>query len=237
MRRFWCLALAVLFCFGGCGTANADTAPLKTAITGQGFKTNSKFTLNITFGEEEKATLLFAMGSFEADYENNTLSAEMARTVLASASRVSLSYDGSVCKTTVDGEEHTEEMTPEAVFGGLIYTRPFLPEDLENSRVTLSSDGLYTVKCKTADSTRLFGLLGDDIYQIAKINVPKKEKMYCSDAVFTYRIKDGKICDYGLSYEVHLFETPPYIPNQKVDESDYELVLWVDFSASYEEIQ
>ena len=79
----------------------------------------------------------------------------------------------------------------------------------------------------------LFSLLGDDIYSIAYINVPRKDKMYCEDAVFTYRIKDGAISDYSLAFTAHLFDTPPYVPGKDVDESGYELELFVEFNVSY----
>ena len=150
------------------------------------------------------------MGSFDADYEKNTLSAEMTRTVLASAAKVELEYDGTTCTTIIDGEEHTGVMSPEALFDSLLYARPAVPD--EGSRIS-------AVKCKNPDSNALFSLLGDDIYSIAYINVPRKDKMYCEDAVFTYRIKDGAISDYSLAFTAHLYDTPPYVPGNDVDES------------------
>ena len=173
------------------------------------------------------------MGSFDADYEKNTLSAEMTRTVLASAAKVELEYDGTTCTTIIDGEEHTGEMSPEALFDSLLYARPAVPDEGSKISASLSADGLYTVKCKNPDSNALFSLLGDDIYSIAYINVPRKDKMYCEDAVFTYRIKDGVISDYSLAFTAHLFDTPPYVPGKDVDESGYELELFVEFNVSY----
>ena len=144
-----------------------------------------------------------------------------------------LEYDGTTCTTIIDGEEHTGEMSPEALFDSLLYARPAVPDEGSKISASLSADGLYTVKCKNPDSNALFSLLGDDIYSIAYINVPRKDKMYCEDAVFTYRIKDGAISDYSLAFTAHLFDTPPYVPGKDVDESGYELELFVEFNVSY----
>jgi len=225
------IAACMLFLYS-CGGDNADLSPVSAALASPPAAVKSDFTLNIRFGDE-LTTLLFAMGSFDADYQKNTVTAKMSRTVLASASTVELSYDGKTCVTTVDGEKHSEETAHDEIFGSLIYARPLMPSDGLKFTSSLSADGLYTVKCKNPDSKQLFGLLGDDIYTIAYIKTPKKDKMYCTDAVFTYRVKDGKISDYSLSYTAHLFDTPPYVPGIKVDESDYELELFVEFTAQY----
>ena len=124
-------------------------------------------------------------------------------------------------------------MSPEALFDSLIYARPSVPDEGSKISASLSADGLYTVKCKSPDSNALFSLLGDDIYSVAYINVPQKDKMYCEDAVFTYRISDGVISDYSLSFTAHLLDTPPYVPGKGVDDSDYELELFVEFNVSY----
>lgn len=232
MKRLALTVIAVcmlLFC--GCG-GDADVTPVISAVQSPPDRLHCNFTFNIRFGEE-LSTLLFSMGSFDADYAQNMLSAQLTRTVLASAAAVTLEYDGKICVTTIEGEEHTYEMTPEEVFGGMVYARPLFPDGKYSA--TLSSDGLYTVKCKAPDSAKLFALLGDDIYSIAYIKAPLRDKMYCSDAVFTYRLKDGIITDYSLSFTAHLFDTPPYVPGVKVDESDYELELDVEFTASYQQ--
>ena len=228
------LMMAVAVClliFSGCG-GTVDITPIREAVANAPEQAHGSFTANIRFGDE-LATLLFSMGSFDADYEKNTLSAEMTRTVLASAAKVELEYDGTTCTTIIDGEEHTGEMSPEALFGSLLYARPAVPDEGSKISASLSADGLYTVKCKNPDSNALFSLLGDDIYSIAYINVPRKDKMYCEDAVFTYRIKDGAISDYSLAFTAHLFDTPPYVPGKDVDESGYELDLFVEFNVSY----
>lgn len=225
------VAAACMLLFCSCG-GDADITPVSEAIENAPDQVHGSFTLNIRFGDE-LATLLFSMGSFDADYGNNTVSAQMTRTVLAAAAAVTLEYDGETCVTTIDGEEHSSAMTPEELFGGMIYARPMLPSDGVKYSVSVSSDGLYTVKCKKPDSAKLFSLLGDDIYAISYINNPQRDKMYCTDAVFTYRVKNGVITDYSLSYKVHLFDTPPYVPGVKVDESDYELELDVQFTARY----
>ncbi len=233
MKRLTLVVIAacmLLFC--SCGGDNVDLNPLNIALDAPPAAVSANFTMNIRFGDE-LTTLLFAMGSFDADYSVNTVSAKMSRTVLASASAVELHYDGKTCVTVVDGEEHSEETAPDEIFGSLIYARPFMPTGDLKYTSSLSADGLYTVKCKKPDSQQLFDLLGDDIYSIAYISNPKKDKMYCTDAVFTYRLKDGKISDYSLSYTAHLFDTPPYVPGIKVDESDYELELYVEFTAQY----
>ncbi len=219
------LAIFNVSCGGG-----ADISPVSDAIAGRGDTSSARFTLNIQIADV-KTTIMYSQGSFDADYKNNTLVAQMATTVLATPAAITLEYDGETLKKTENNTESTQKLEAEALFGGLTYVRPFLPEsDFKSDE---SVDGLYTVNWKSPDSAMLLALLGDGIYNMCAIKTPIKDKAFCEDVVMTYRVSDGMITDFSMAFTAHLFETPPYVPGKDVDESDYELELTVEYTAAY----
>lgn len=227
--RLCCLALCLALTLAACA-GSADCTAVSEALDNAPAERTGKFVLNVRFGDE-LTTLLFSMGDYTAD--SSSLSAKLTQTVLGTASAVTLEYADGVCAVTTDGETTSSERAADELLTTLPYTRPFLPPDIAD--VKTSSDGsgtLYTVESRGDDSEKLFSLFGDGIYAMSLIKTPRKEKMHCENAVYTYRVSDGAVTYFGLSFTMYLYDTPPYVPGVAQNEDDYTLELFVDFNVT-----
>ncbi|MEG2003869.1 MAG: hypothetical protein RR057_04650, partial [Clostridia bacterium] len=194
MKRLISLIIVGLLLFSGCSEPTVDIsqydkiidAESKTDLNG---KYSADFRLNMVFGDE-KATLLFAQGSYEADKtaHNTRVTAKMSQTVLGVASAVKVDYDGKTSKTDVDGKVSESAVTPDEFFSEMIYSGIIVPkkEHVKSIKIAKNDVGtIYTAEFDGIDET-LFNFFGNDIYSMVFIKNPIHDKFACKNVSISY---------------------------------------------------
>ncbi len=197
------------------------------------------FRLNLEFSDQN-ATLMFAQGSYKADFTDNAprVEASMTQTVLGASSGVKVSYADGMCATTANGETTETAMTPEEFFGRIIYMKPFVPgaEYIQGiDSVTSAGGNGYKIYLKNAEDV-LFPLIGEGIYTLAMINNPQYDLTNIQNASVLYIIDENtkKITNLTAAFTLFIYDTPPYVPNgKKAKLSDYTLDIRVTYNVSF----
>lgn len=247
MKKLLALLLSALCLLCSCG--KADTSGYNDVIKAAENSLNSssysaKFRLNTVFGDE-KATLLFAQGSYLCDKTAGypVVSASMTQNTLGTAASVKVDYNGSTndCKTTVDDTMTTESISQAEFFSQLIYAGvlTFPAENVSFFKSQRSgADTIYTVGFNDV-SNLIYPFFGESIYSITLITKPQHELFECRDVFVCYTVTGGdapRVSDITLSFDMLLYDTPPYVPSGKQpDLKDYMLEVYVEFTASFTE--
>lgn len=233
MKRFAALAVALLLLLASCG----DSDQHREAITGATAETNllqcfeADFFVEITF-DSSRATLLYRNGSFSIDREAERLYCVDSQTLLGTSAKViTFCEDGVLYRES--GKNKTASDTDAAeVFASMPYMPmpEFAAEDIygiEQHNADGSTQYIFNVK--NADDFMRLASAGDEIYKLAMLNKPQKDKTQFSDLKCNYIIGsiDGKDCvtSRQYSFDMTLYDTPPYAAGANIDPDDYKLEL------------
>lgn len=204
---------------------------------------NASFIAEMTF-ENETATLLYQQGSYSIDRDAQQLYAEYVRTYLGASDKVTEMYkDGYVYLSDSSGKTRYESK-PEFL-GYLQYAEAldFNEKDVSNLKKSKNSSGtLYTFKVKSGYDEQLKTLLGDNIYSLAKIAKPQKDKTHFSEIECEYTFTQDKngqpvLATRQIMFTVYLYDTPAYTPGHTPKEEDYRLDLKVRIRVTYKVLE
>jgi hypothetical protein len=84
---------------------------------------------------------------------------------------------------------------------------------------------LYTLVANQGQKTLVEEIWKTDLYSLAGIRVPDREKESYGDVTYTYSVKNGEVTSVTVKLTVTLFETAPYTPGYTPDEEDLRLEL------------
>lgn len=232
------LMLALLLCAcGESGSQNQQSVreELLSAINATNSENafSGKYMVEISFGQG--VALYYASGDVECDRAENKASAAFSQSYLGvSANAKNYIANGKV--VSVEGENATEiALDAKALLEKFPYGQIFsLPEQAGNIAVKESTVGTtYTVA--RGDTKQICeSVVGEDIYELADVlKQPQKDKTEYGETECIYTVSDGKVTGVRYEFDIKLYDTPAYVPDYSVPESEYTLKLHVVAKISY----
>jgi len=242
VRRLTRILLALALACGllsGCG-GNASFGEVSAGVenTNANKRYSASFITEITF-DNETATLLYQQGSYSIDRDAQKLYAEYVRTYLGSSDKVAeMVQDGYLYISDSNGKFKVNR--PDYL-GYLQYAEAlnFDEKDVSGLKKSKNSSGtLYAFKVKSGYDEQLKKLLGDDIYSLAKIIKPQKNKTRFGEIECEYTFTQDEngqtvLVSRQIVFTVALYDTPAYTPGYTPPETDYMLDLKVRIKVTY----
>ena len=235
MKRFvsaLALMLAISLC--ACGGRNADYSALIKACEKHAQKESftASYRLNMTF-EDGANTLLFSQGTYHAELGGGApyVTVKASQNYLGTPSAVDAEYKDGVYSAT------GEAITKENFFGQLLFVQPFVPDAkfIKSAKAVSSGGGDGVIfELKNAYDL-LFPLIGEDIYDLARIYKPRRELTSISSAYITLiPASDGSAASMTVNFVLRVADTPPYIPGGGDAQDDYTLDIKTEYTVSFE---
>lgn len=140
-------------------------------------------------------------------------------------------------KTHVEGGQVTLLPTgPEAMFGAFPYRLAPLPALSELKSLQKEENGsgtLYTLVSETGQEQLLGEIWGLDLYALAGISTPDREKEAYGDVIYTWSVTDGTVNTLYVELTVSLFEKAGYTPGYTGGDDDGRLDLTIRTRLSF----
>lgn len=240
IKKIIALFCASVFVFCGCGESK-DIPDEETvselgdavAATNSETRVSGKYMLEITFGDS--AVLYYAMGNAAWDTDKKTASVFFDQTYLGESSVAANYFSDGKMISVDDGAVITTERESEMLFSRFPYAK--LPEySSEHGGITVSNSASgKTFTVMRSDTKELCNtVVGGDLYTIASvIKKPQPDKTQYGDTTCVYTVADGRVIGCRYEFDVKLFDTPAYIPNYSVPESEYTLDIHVVAKITY----
>ena len=137
-------------------------------------------------------------------------------------------YADGVKKHIEEGEVYDFEAKPEEFFDAFPYCNIPVPgfDGVKSLSVEETYDGiLYTLVATQGQKTLVEEIWKTDLYTLAGIRVPDREKEAYGDVTYIYSVKDEVVTSVTVKFTVTLFETAPYTPGYTPDDADLRLEL------------
>ena len=233
-RRLTALAMVLALILCACVSADADYTALYSACANHAQKTafSASYRLNMTF-EDGANTLLFSQGTYDADFSKDPpyVKVKASQNYLGTPSAVDAEYKDGVYSAT--GEAIPEEN----FFGQLLFVQPFVPEEkyIISAKAVSSGNGSGVIfELKDAYGL-LFPLIGEDIYDLARIYKPRKELTEISSAYITLiPSSDGSVASMTVNFMLRVADTPPYVPGGGDAQDAYTLDIKTEYTVNFE---
>ena len=188
------------------------------------------FMMEATFRDDdsgETGTLYYMQGDVKYDKTADTAWQKFTATVLASTYNAQEYYrDGK--KIHVENSNAVElDTTSEVFFGAFPYCNVSIPAFADVKTLDVESGGdtvLYTL-VSTVGQKELLELWQLDLYTLAGVVVPDREKESYGEVEYTFACKDGEISSLTVKLTATIYETPAYTPGYTPDEQEYRLDL------------
>lgn len=235
MKRFVsALALMLALALCACGGRNADYSALIKACEKHAQKESftASYRLNMTF-EDGANTLLFSQGTYHAELGGGApyVTVKASQNYLGTPSTVDAEYKDGVYSAT------GEAITKENFFGQLLFVQPFVPDSrfIKSAKAVSSGGGDGVIfELKNAYEL-LFPLIGEDIYDLARIYKPRRELTSISSAYITLiPASDGSAASMTVNFVLRVADTPPYVPGGGDAQDDYTLDIKTEYTVSFE---
>lgn len=175
--------------------------------------------------------------SGEARYDGTAQIAwqKFTATLLAATSNAEEYYADGIKKHVENGTVYDLATAPEELFGAFPYHTVPLPAFSGVKSLTVEeSDGgmLYTLTASSGQKQLVEEIWRLDLYALAGIRLPDREKETYGDAVYTFSVADGRIRSLFVKLTVSLYETAGYTPGYTPKEEDYRLDLTLNAQIS-----
>lgn len=189
------------------------------------------FLMEASFADDESGeagVLYFIQGNASYDRGAQTAWQKYTATLLASTYNSEEYYADGVKKHLESGEVYDLETSPEEFFDAFPYCRVPLPGfDAVSALTVEETDGgmLYTLVASAGQKELVEEIWKTDLYSLAGIRVPDREKEHYGDVTYTYSVKNGQVQSLAVKLTVSLYETAAYTPGYTPDEADLRLDL------------
>lgn len=238
-----CLLLAAGVLLGACAAKpdegvygellNAHTAFMETDRAQLGFM------LEATFRDEdsgETGTLYYMQGNAKYDKQADLAWQKFTATLLAATYNAE-EYYASGKKTHIEsGETFELDALHQTFFGAFPYCKATIPAFADVKTLTVDSNGtakLYTLTASVGQK-ELLELWQLDLYTLAGVVVPNRDKESFGDVTYLFSVKDGEISSLTVKLTASIYETPAYTPGYTPDDEDYRLDLSLTAQISVE---
>ncbi len=189
------------------------------------------FLMEASFADDdtgEAGVLYFIQGNACFDRASETAWQKYTATLLASTYSSEEYYADGVKKHIENGETYDLESSPEEFFNAFPYCRLPLPGlDAVKALTAEETDGgiLYTLVANAGQKELVEEVWKTDLYALAGIRVPDRDKEAYGDVTYTFSVKDGRVRSLSVKLTVSLFETAAYTPGYTPDQEDLRLDL------------
>lgn len=239
------LLLALTCLFGACG-AKPDTgvyetlSDLQAQAEGQ-TRGELGFWMEATFRDPDSGEggVLYSL-SGETRYDTSSRIAWQRFTVTrlgATATGEEYYEDG--VKTHIEGGQVTLLPTvPEDMFGVFPYRLPPLPafSELKSTKTEENGSGtLYTLVTATGQKRLIEEIWGLDLYALAGIPVPDRDRETYGDVTYTWSTADGGVGTLYVQLTVSLFEKAGYTPGYTAEDDAGRLDLTIQTRITFRE--
>ena len=188
------------------------------------------FMMEATFRDDdsgETGTLYYMQGDVKYDKEADKAWQKFTATLLAATYNAEEYYQSGK-KTHVENSETVVlDTTTQAFFGAFPYCMAPIPafgDVVSLERDTGSGTEIYTLTTSVGQK-ELLELWQLDLYTLAGVVVPNRDKESYGDAEYTFAVKDGQITSMTVKLTASIYETPAYTPGYTPDEETYRLDL------------
>lgn len=229
-----CLMLAAGVLLGACAAKpdqgvygelfDAHDAFMKTDRAHLGFM------LEATFCDEdsgETGTLYYMQGDAKYDQDADLAWQKFTATLLASTYNAEEYYQSGKKTHLESGETFELDAPHQTFFGAFPYCKVTIPAFADAETLVVESNGdavLYTLTSSVGQK-ELLELWQLDLYTLAGVVVPNREKESFGDVTYTFSVKDGKISSLTVKLVASIYETPAYTPGYTPDDENYRLDL------------
>lgn len=188
------------------------------------------FMLEATFRDEdsgETGTLYYMQGDAKYDKDADLAWQKFTATLLAATYNAEEYYQNGKKMHIESGETYELDAPNQTFFGAFPYCKATLPAFADLQTLTVESNGdaaLYTLTASVGQK-ELLELWQLDLYTLAGVVVPNREKETFGDVTYTFSVKDGKVSSLTVKLTASIYETPAYTPGFTPDDENYRLDL------------
>lgn len=234
MKRTLILFLCLTLCLPLASCARVDYEPLNEAVqaTQALEKYSADYYIEVSLSDGS-VNLLYLNGSYSIDKANKLLARDSSQTYLGDAWHETEQYDGEALYNAEGDDKYKVVCTFEEVLEQTVYATVPVIDQSDISRLSVSQNASGTLYKFTAKDMAEyeFSTVGDNIYTLAALRKPQKDLTQYSDLDCEYTVGTlgGETCVTGwqVSYQISLFDTPPYAAGTKQDINDYRLDITV----------
>ena len=147
-------------------------------------------------------------------------------------------YENGVRTHLENGQETLIQTEPDTLFGAFPYRFASLPAfaELKSLKTEESGNGLlYVLLSSTGQKQLIEEIWGLDLYALAGITVPDREREAYGDVSYTFSVVDGKVRTLFVRLTVSLFEQTGYTPGYTPKEEDGRLDLTIQTQITFRE--
>lgn len=188
------------------------------------------FMLEATFRDEDNgktSTLYYMQGDAKFDSKNDLAWQKFTATLLASTYNAEEYYQNGKKIHLENGETFELEAPHDTFFGAFPYCKVTLPAFSDVGTLTAEANGdamLYTLTSAVGQKA-LLELWQLDLYALAGVVVPNREKEMFGDVTYLFSVKDGRLSSVTVKLTASIYETPAYTPGYTPDDENYRLDL------------
>ncbi len=232
--RVLCLMLAAGVLLSACAAKpdEAEFGALSDAYAAfmESDRAHLRFMMEATFRDEdsgETGTLYYMQGDAKYDSASDIAWQKFTATLLAATYNAEEYYAGGKKMHIENGETYELESPAETFFGAFPYCKVTLPAFADAKTLTVESNGNATLYTLTASvgQKELLALWQLDLYELAGVVVPNRDKESYSDITYTFSVKDGAISSLTVKLTASIYETPGYTPGYTPNDENYRLDL------------
>lgn len=238
MRRFAAVWLSVLLLCGTVGCSSVKDADAYDALReahavyAQQTRADVSFMMEATFRDEtgtKNGVLYYINGNAVYDTQAQAARQQFTATLLGATHEATETYFDGV-KVHTEGDEVLEwKTTPEEWFGAFPYHTVPLPSFDGIDRLTVEQTGkdglLYTVVCKNGQKKLIEDVWKLDLYTLAGIRVPDREKEAFGEVTYSFSVVNGKLRSLRVTLPLELYEQAGYTPGYSKPTEDNCLYL------------
>ncbi len=189
------------------------------------------FLMEASFSDDdsgEVGVLYFIQGNACYDRADEIAWQKYSATLLASTYNSEEYYADGVKKHIESGEVYDFETPPEEFFDAYPYCYVPMPsfEAVKELTVLETNGGfLYTLVANAGQKELIEEIWKTDLYTLAGIRVPDRDKEAYGDVVYTYVVQNGEVQSVTVKLNVSLYETAAYTPGYTPNENELRLDL------------
>jgi len=228
MKRFLPLLLCFALLLSSCNALHYDSIEQYVNATNGLTKYSANFFIQVGFADGS-VSLLYLNGSYDVDKQSGVLYRDGSETYLGDSWHETEFFENGCLYNAEGDDKYAVTCTLDDVLAQTIYR--MLPQiDSENaykiSEASNAGGRLFSFGAKNMQEYE-FEIVGDNIYALAALNVPQKDKTQYTDLKCEYTVSDKfgteMVTAWQIQYGMSLYDTPPYIPGKAVNEEDYRL--------------
>lgn len=197
------------------------------------------FRMEATFRDPEtgvSSVLYYLDGETRYDSVSRVAWQRFNATRLAATVNAEEYYADGVRTHLENGEMTLLPAEPEALFGAFPYQTVPLPalSELKSLKTEENGSGtLYTLVSQTGQKQLIEDVWGLDLYALAEISTPDREKESYGDVTYSWAVTDAGLQTLFVQLTVTLYEKAGYTPGYTPKDDDYRLDLTLQAQISF----